>query len=264
MAIGNPATSTPAAYAAARRDVGISATLLTGAAAGWWVSARMAGDMTDEPMGGSIGAMSMADTMSFTAYLLGWAAMMVAMMFPAIAPVVRLYARAAGQGTVAPVWVFVTGYLVVWSAVGVPAYFAWRQLDGPLGAGDASAGHLAGAVLLVAAAYQLSPMKNVCLRHCRSPMSVFTHARGDLGQSAVAMRTGALHGAYCLGCCWALVAVLVAVGTMHLAWMALLTVVIFVEKVVPRGDAISGVVAVMAAITGLALLVDPTLIMSLT
>lgn len=263
MVTGSRARATTVVHAA-RGDVGISAVLLVGAAAGWWWSARMESDMNGGAMDDAMGAMSMADTMSFTAYLVGWAAMMAAMMFPAIAPVVRLYARAAGRGTVAPVPVFVAGYLAVWTAVGVPAYFAWRALDGPLAAGDGWVGRVAGAALLVAAAYQLSPWKSVCLRHCRSPMSVFTHARGDPARPVVAVKIGALHGAYCLGCCWALMAVLVAVGTMHLAWMAVLAIVIFVEKVVPRGDAFATVVAVLAAVVGLALLADPTLITTLT
>lgn len=247
---------------AGARDVGLTTALLAGAALGWWWSVRMAADM-DGGMDG-MGEMSMAGTTSFTAYLVGWVAMMAAMMFPAIAPVVRLYARAAARGTVAPVPVFVAGYLLVWSAIGVPAYFLWRALDEPLAMGSASAGRIAGVVLVVAAVYQLTPLKQTCLRHCRSPMSVFTHAAGDPARPAVAMRIGALHGTYCLGCCWALMAILVAVGTMNLAWMALLAVVIFIEKVAPRGEAFATVVAAIGAAVGLWLLVDPSTISNLT
>lgn len=243
------------------RDVGLTFALLAGAAVGWWWSARMAADMDD---GSSMGKMSMAGTMSFAAYLVGWVAMMAAMMFPAIAPVVRLYSRAATRGTVAPVPVFVAGYLLVWSAIGAPAYLVWRVLDEPLARGDASAGRFAGAVLLVAAVYQLTPLKQTCLRHCRSPMSVFTHAAGDPARPTVAARIGALHGAYCLGCCWALMAILVAMGTMHLAWMAALSVVIFVEKIAPRGEAFAAAAAALAAGVGLWLLVDPSTISTLT
>ena len=238
------------------RDVGLTATLLVGAALGWWWSVRMAGDMAGE--------MSMAGTMSFTAYLVGWVAMMAAMMFPAIAPVVRLYSRAAARGTVAPVPVFVAGYLLVWSAIGVPAYFLWRALDEPLAAGEASAGRFAGIVLVVAAVYQLTPLKQTCLRHCRSPMSVFTHASGDPARPAVALRIGAVHGTYCLGCCWALMAILVAVGTMHLAWMAALAAVIFIEKIAPRGELFATGVAAASAVLGVWLLFDPTSISTLT
>lgn len=243
------------------RDVGLTAALLAGAAVGWWWSVRMAADMDD---GSSMGEMSMAGTMSFAAFLVGWVAMMAAMMFPAIAPVVRLYARAATRGTVAPVPVFVGGYLLVWSAIGAPAYLLWRVLDEPLARGDASAGRFAGAVLVVAAVYQLTPLKQTCLRHCRSPMSVFTHAAGDPARPSVAARIGALHGAYCLGCCWALMAILVAMGTMHLAWMAALSLVIFVEKIAPRGEVFATVAAALAAGVGVWLLVDPSSISTLT
>lgn len=241
------------------RDVGLTAALLAAAAVGWWWSARMAADMD-----GAGGEMSMSGTMSFGAYLVGWVAMMTAMMFPAIAPVVRLYARAAGRGTVAPVPVFAAGYLLVWSAVGAPAYLLWRALEEPLAMGDASAGRFAGIVLLVAGAYQLSPLKERCLRHCRSPMSVFTHATGDPARAATALRIGAHHGGYCLGCCWALMAILVAMGTMHLGWMAALTAVIFVEKVAPRGETFATVVAAISVGLGLWLLVDPSTISTLT
>ena len=244
------------------RDIGLTAALLAGAALGGWWSVRTAADMDD--VGGAMGEMSMAGTMSFAAYLLGWVAMMAAMMFPAISPVVRLYARAASRGTVAPVPVFVAGYLLVWSAVGAPTYLVWRALEEPLARGQSSAGRFAGVVLLVAAAYQLTPLKQTCLRHCRSPMAVFTHAAGDPARPSVALRIGALHGAYCLGCCWALMAILVALGTMNLAWMAILSVVIFIEKVAPRGDALATVVAAASAVVGLCLLVDPSTISTLT
>ena len=79
----------------------------------------------------------------------------------------------------APVPIFVVGYLAVWTAVGVPAYVAWRELEDPLAVGEAWVGRLAGLVLLAAGAYQLTPWKDACLRHCRSPLSVITHARGD-------------------------------------------------------------------------------------
>lgn len=248
------------------RDVGLTGALLAGAAVGWWWSARMAADMDDDMGAGmdGMGEMSVAGTMSFAAYLVGWVAMMAAMMFPAISPVVRLYARAAARGAVAPVPVFVAGYLLVWSAVGAPTYLVWRALEEPLATGQASAGRVAGVVLVVAAAFQLTPLKQTCLRHCRSPMSVFTHATGDPARSVVALRIGALHGAYCLGCCWALMAILVAVGTMNLAWMAALAAVIFIEKVAPRGEVFAAVVAVVAAVVGVWLLLDPSTISTLT
>ncbi len=237
-------------------DVGIAAALLAGALGGWWWSVRMAG--------GGMGTMTMEPSMSMAAYVVGWVAMMTAMMFPAISPVVRLYSRAAARGTVAPLPFFVAGYLVVWGSIGFPAYFAWRELAGPLDTGAVWVGRLAGAVLLFAALYQLTPLKRACLRHCRSPMSLFIRASGNAMRPVVAMRLGATHARFCLGCCWALMAVLVAVGTMHIAWMAGLALVIFAEKVLPRGETFAVLAAATLAVLGAVLLIDPSTITTLT
>lgn len=239
-------------------DSGIAAVLFACAIVAWWWSARMAADMD------AMSAMGMAMPMSVAAYLGGWAAMMAAMMFPAIFPVVRVYARASGRGVVAPLPFFVGGYLVVWSAAGLPAYFAWRALSGPLAAGEAWVGRLAGAVLLGAAAYQLTPLKRSCLHHCRSPMSLFLQAPSNLTRPTVAIRLGATHGAYCLGCCWALMAVLVSVGTMHIAWMAMLALVIALEKLAPGGTLFATFAALLLAAVGLLLLIEPSAISTLT
>lgn len=213
---------------------------------------------------GGVGTMSMAGSMSLVSYVVGWVAMMAAMMFPAVAPVVRLYARAAARGTVAPLPFFLSGYLAVWAVAGLPAYLAWRGLADPLHAGTPWVGRLAGTVLLAAALYQLTPLKRACLRHCRSPMSMFMRVAGNAARPFVAFRTGAGHGTVCLGCCWALMAVLVAVGTMHLAWMAILTVVIFVEKVLPRGESYAALVAAALAVVGVVLVLDPSTMQTLT
>ena len=249
-------------------NVAIAGALLVGAAVGWWWSARMAGDMDSMDAAGSMTAMdSMGDAIepiSMAAYVGGWVAMIAAMMFPAISPVVRLYARAAAKGAVAPLPIFVAGYVVVWASVGIPAYFAWRELAGPLDDGVAWVGRLAGATLLAAAVYQLTPLKNVCLRHCRSPIASFLRFAGSGTKPSAAFRAGATHGAFCLGCCWALMAVLVAVGTMNLAWMAALTVVIFVEKLAPRGEMLTVVSAAGFTALGVVLLVDPSTITAIT
>ena len=239
-------------------DAGIAGMLLAGALLGWWWSVRMAGDM------GDMASMPMSASMSIAAFLLGWVAMMAAMMFPAVFPAVRLYARAAARGTVAPLPFFVGGYLVVWGLVGVPAYFAWRELAGPLDAGAPWVARLAGAVLLGAAVYQLTPLKRACLQHCRSPLSLFIRASGNAARPAAALRLGAIHGAFCLGCCWALMAVLVAVGTMHVGWMAGLALVIFLEKVLPHGETFAVAAAVAFAAVGAVLLIDPFTITALT
>ena len=196
---------------------------------------------------GEMAASGMADAGwsldGLAAFVAAWAVMMAAMMFPAAAPMLllfrRVYAQRKAAGTaVVPTWVFAAGYLLVWTAVGALTWMLVRLGSGLAGRlGSAERGGWAplalGAVLVVAGLYQLTPLKRVCLDHCRSPLGfVMTHWReGRLG----ALRMGVVHGAYCLGCCWALFAVLVAAGVMSLAWMLLLTLVVFAEKVLPVG-----------------------------
>ena len=238
--------------------LGVPAGLLLLAVAGWWWSARMAGDMTGGGMDGMDG------TMSLGAFVLAWAAMMAAMMLPAVLPVVRLYARAAAKGRAAAVPFFVGGYLAVWAAVALPGYLAWRALEMPLAEGQAWAGRLAGATLLAAAVWQVSPLKSVCLRHCRSPLGFFLRFGGRIRRPAGALRMGAAHGAFCFGCCWALFAVLVALGTMNLLWMVLFTALIVLEKHAPRGEQIAVAGALALAAVGTVLLTDPSLLVHLT
>src|SRR3954451_4559910 len=148
--------------------------LLALAAVGWWWSAQMADDMTAgsrSPM--EMDGMESNGALSLGAFMVAWLAMMTAMMFPAISPVVKLYGRAAAAGRVAPLPFFVLGYIAVWTSLGFPAYLAWRELMDPIDEGRAWAGRLGGAVLLGAAVWQLTPLKSVCLRHCRSPLSFF-------------------------------------------------------------------------------------------
>jgi predicted metal-binding membrane protein len=235
--------------------------LLVLAACGWWWSARMAKDMASGMvMGSSMGRASL----SFVAFVGGWVAMMGAMMFPAIVPVVNIFRRAAVRGQAAPTSVFIAGYLAVWSAIGIPAYFAWQSLQGPIGDAAPWAGRLAGAVFLAAAAYQVSPLKSVCLKHCRSPMSFFLRQRHNLRRPLGAARAGAAHGLVCLGCCWALMAVLVAVGTMQLAWMVALAALIFIEKVTQIGEHVAKAAAVALSVFGLALVLHPAFLSRLT
>jgi predicted metal-binding membrane protein len=240
----------------ARLRIGVGAPLLLLAAIGWWWSVRMVDDMADMGMGG--------DALSFAAFLLAWAAMMGAMMFPAVSPVVMLYGRAAARHTVAPLPFFVSGYLVVWTAMGVPAYLAWRELAMPIHEGSAWVARLAGVVLLVAAVWQLTPLKSVCLRHCRSPIGFFLRGGRALNRPVGALRMGVAHGAFCLGCCWALMAVLVALGTMNILWMVLLSVLIILEKNAPHGEAIAVVGAGAFAVLGLVLLVDASTLAHIT
>ena len=214
----------------------------------------MGGMAMDGPAGVAASGMAAAGWSldGFATFVAAWSVMMAAMMFPAAAPMLLLFRRvytqrkAAGGGFV-PTWVFAAGYLLVWTAIGALTW-ALVQLGSDL-AGRLSATERGtwaplalGATLVVAGLYQFTPLKGVCLRQCQSPVGfVMTRWRdGHLG----ALRMGVVHGAYCLGCCWALFAVLVAAGVMSLAWMLLLTLVVFAEKVLPAGRGTSRAVGV--------------------
>ena len=238
----------------------VPAVLLAVAAAGWWWSVRMADDMA----GGDMGAMTMSDTISFGAFVVAWVAMMAAMMLPAILPVVRLYALAAAEGRAAPLGYFVTGYLAVWSVVALPAYAGWRALEMPLAEGRTWVGVLAGASLVGAALWQVSPLKAACLRHCRSPVGFFLRHGNRLARPSGAVRMGVAHGLFCFGCCWALFAVLVVVGTMNLLWMVAIAAFVMFEKNGPRGELVARAGALGCGALGIFLLVDPSMLTHLT
>jgi predicted metal-binding membrane protein len=231
-------------WTVSRESLFVPGSLLGLAALGWWWSARMAREMVPGVGMGS--------------------SMVGAMMFPAILPVINIYRRAAGLGRVAPTPIFVAGYLFVWSAMGVPAYFAWRATQDSVNLATPWAGRMAGAVFLVAAAYQISPLKSVCLRHCRSPMSFFLRQRSNLRSPIGAVTAGTTHGLLCLGCCWAFMAILIALGTMQLAWMVILAALIFIEKVTPMGERFAWAAAAAFVVLGVTLVIDPASLSRLT
>jgi predicted metal-binding membrane protein len=255
------AQSPARSWTVSRESLLLPGSLLGLAALGWWWSDRMAHEMVPGmAMGSSMGPASL----SLAAFVGAWVAMMGAMMFPAILPVVNIYHRAAGLGRAAPTPIFVAGYLFVWSAVGVPAYFAWRATQDSIDHATPWAGRVAGAVFLVAAIYQLSPLKSVCLRHCRSPMSFFLRQRSNLRRPIGAVTAGTTHGLLCLGCCWALMAILIALGTMQLAWMIILAALIFIEKVTPMGERFTRVAAAAFVVLGVILVIHPASLSRLT
>ncbi len=231
------------------------AVLLAVAAAAWlavlWQS-RMAG-----------GAMGLTMGLSAPLFLLVWVVMMVAMMFPAAVPMVQMLQRIAagkrlqGQES-APAWLFVAGYLIVWALFGALAYAAATIVDQLAGRSMtlmAAGPRLGGLVLVLAGAYQLTPLKRACLSKCRSPVSFLLTAWHD--GSAGALRMGMEHGGFCLGCCWAMMVVLFVVGVMSLPWMALLTVAIFIEKNVRFERVTTAVLATFFIVVGLALVLSP-------
>jgi predicted metal-binding membrane protein len=217
------------------------------------------GGITSDGMGGMAmagmpaGGWSFAGAITFVAL---WTVMMAAMMLPAAAPMILIFASAQTQraGAVVPTWIFVAGYLFVWALAGVLVYAA-VQIGSDIATQLTSlerarwAPLALGATLVTAGLYQFTPMKRICLTRCRSPFAfVALYWRdGRLG----ALRMGMRHGAYCLGCCWALFAVLVAAGVMSLAWMLLLTAVVFVEKVLPDGQRAASLIGL--ALVGLGL-----------
>lgn len=188
----------------------------------------------------------------FAIVALMWATMMVAMMSPSAAPTVLLYARAqrlAKPGARPPTAAFVAGYLICWLAFAVVAAALQIALDRAAALSDmtmALHGQTASAVVTIAAGiYQLSPLKNACLGRCRSPAQFLSrHYRPGAGG---ALRLGLLHGAYCVGCCWMLMALLFVGGVMNLLWIAGLTLLVAGEKLLPHGPTI-------ARVTGVALI----------
>ena len=168
-----------------------------------------------------------------------WAVMMVAMMAPTAAPMILAFAninrrrRELGNPYV-PTAVFLSGYLLVWAGFSVAATAAQVALIfAIMGSATITGSIIGGILLLMAGAFQLSPLKSVCLRHCRTPMGFITNEWREERRGALLM--GLHHGGYCLGCCWALMGLLFLLGVMNLLWIAALAAFVLVEKVVPAG-----------------------------
>jgi predicted metal-binding membrane protein len=224
-------------------------------AAAWAYTAHLA-----RGMGGPAMAMAMPqatpwDARNFPPLLAMWAAMMVAMMLPSAAPVLMLVAgvnrgrRTRGEPLV-PTGIFLVGYLLIWT--GFSAVAAGLQIilhdAALLSPRMASASPALGASILIAAGvYQWTALKRACLSHCRSPLHFLgTHWREGAGG---ALRMGFLHGAYCVGCCWLLMALLFVAGIMNLLWVAAIAGFVLVEKVFPGGEWV-GRIAGLALMAG--------------
>jgi predicted metal-binding membrane protein len=203
---------------------------------------------------------SMAAGWSFAGLLIFvtvWTIMMVAMMLPAAAPMILIFASAQARRNrqvAVPTWIFVAGYILVWAAAGLGAYVldqAFTKLVSSQASLDPGtwAPLALGITLILAGLYQFTPLKHVCLRQCRSPWGFVAQYWREGRTGAVNM--GVRHGLYCLGCCWALFAVLTAVGMMSIAWMLSLTLLVFAEKVFPYGVRISAAVGLALIAIGL-------------
>ncbi len=224
----------------------------------WMEAARMGGSM-GAAMGGAMMQLRPWALADFALMFVMWAVMMVGMMVPSAAPMALVYAavsrKASKQGkSLAPTAVFVAGYVAMWTLFSVAATgLQWglerAALLSPM---MVSTSPLLGAGLLVSAGvYQLTPFKDACLRHCRSPAYFISeHWRpGVVG----AFRMGLVHGAYCLGCCWLLMGILFFGGVMNLLWVAAIASFVLLEKILPRGPMAGRVAGV--ALIGLGALV---------
>jgi predicted metal-binding membrane protein len=199
-----------------------------------------------------------------------WVTMMAAMMLPSVAPMVLLFdkvstERARRGRAVVPTWIFACTYFAVWTVYGLAAYGLYRGVRSlHLGFLDWNRGgpYVVAALLVLAGAYELTPLKTVCLRHCRSPMHfVLGGWRNGIGG---ALRMGAEHGAYCVGCCWGLMVVLFGLGVMSIAWMGVVAALIFGQKILPYGDRLTRVFAVAFVAAGFWIAAAPGSVPGLT
>ncbi len=199
-------------------------------------------------------------------FLTIWVTMMVAMMFPTAAPMILTFhkvqagKRERGEAFVST-WIFVASYLLVWALSGFVAYV------GALGAeafaahaalSPATAARIGGIVLVAAGIYQFTPLKDLCLSKCRTPLTFIMTSWHD--GAAGALRMGLLHGAYCLGCCWLLFVILFPLGIMNIAAMVVITLVIFAEKTLPWGRAVARAAAALLIAYGLVVVAEPQLL----
>ena len=201
----------------AAREVAV---LLILAAGAWAATVTIARGMSG--MTGTMG-------LGLAAFVAIWTLMMAAMMLPSVAPTAALYARTVQSRRTVRLAGMVAGYLAVWAVTGLPAFgLAW--MTGSLTGRHPGVAHvLAIVTFAVAGAYQLSPLKDRCLAHCRSPLALLLHYGSYRGRSRD-LRVGLHHGGYCLGCCWGLMVILIAVGVMNLVAMVGLAALVLVEK----------------------------------
>src|SRR4051794_6805810 len=194
-----------------------------------------------------------------------WVVMMAAMMFPSVAPTVALYSRMTRRRSPLSPLLFVAGYLVTWTGAGLGGFALVAGVDRAAGGGLAwaRAGRwVAGTTLVVAAVYELTPLKDVCLGKCRSPLGFLLGSWRD-GPGG-ALRMGAKNGAWCVGCCWALMASLFALGVMSVVWMAVVAGLIAVEKTLPWRRVATYGTAALLLVLGVLVLAAPEAIPALT
>lgn len=250
----------PLVERALKRDRWIVLGALAAVAALSWAYLAWLANQDMSSMGGAMPEMPgmAAAPPSFAFMFAMWAVMMIGMMTPSAAPMILTYARvgraAAAQGAVfAPTFWFLSGYSLVWigfSAIAAAAQIWLQQaaLVSPMMV--LAAPRVSAAVLIAAGVYQWTPLKTSCLSKCRSPLH-FVQAHGGFKPQAVAsVRLGALHGLYCLGCCWTLMVLLFVAGVMNLIWIAALAALVLAEKALPGGKWIARLAGVAFAVAG--------------
>ena len=253
----DPAQADPISF---HRNI-ILSLLLVGAAASWTV-------LVWQGAGADMDMAMNSPTMGLRAplFLAIWVIMMVAMMFPTAAPMILTFhkvqagKRQRGDAFVST-WIFVAGYLLVWTLSGGAAYagaLAAESIAARAAVSPATAARVGGIVLVVAGLYQFTPWKDLCLAKCRTPITFIMTSWRD--GAAGALRMGLLHGAYCLGCCWLLFIILFPLGIMNIAAMAVIMLVIFAEKTLPWGRAVARVTAVALIAYGSMVVVAPQLL----
>jgi predicted metal-binding membrane protein len=225
----------------ARRDRVIVAAGLAGIAGLSWVYLLHFSAGMDAMQSMAMPALQPWSAADFVLTFVMWAVMMAAMMTPSATPMILLYAAIIGKSReqhapAAASGAFAGGYLAVWtgfSALATAAQWSLEQaaLLSPMMV--SASPYLGGALLIAAGAYQMTPLKNVCLKHCRSPVQfISSHWRKGSGG---AFRMGLDHGLFCLGCCWAIMGLLFIGGVMNLLWVAAIAVFVLLEKIMPRG-----------------------------
>ena len=243
--------------AALRRDrLIVVAGLVTLATLAWFYIAREAAAMSAHA-GMSMPSARPWDAGETVALALMWIVMMVAMMVPSVAPVILLFAgvsrRRRVQGVPAtPVFVFTLGYLLAWTGYAILAAFSQSALHSTallLPTMASASPLLGGGLLILAGLYQWSPVKGACLTHCRSPLGFFSTQWRE-GVSG-ALQMGFRHGSFCVGCCWALMALLFVAGVMNLLWVAAIAAFVLAEKLVPNGRLLGRITGILLAAWGL-------------
>ena len=243
-----------------RRDIALSA-LLFAVTAFAWLSVIQSATAMPMPMP-QMEPLSGAALLAFT---LEWGVMMTAMMLPSAAPMVLLYGMSSRRSRssnerVIPAEAFAMTYIVLWLLTGVPVYLAWVGI-GAISARSvtfaAAMPYAVAGTLFAAGVYQLSPAKHACLRQCQAPAD-FLVRRYRAGYMA-SLRLAATHAAYCIGCCWALMLILVVAGAMSLPWVLAIALIVFAEKVLPGGERTARITGVILLVAALAVAVRPEL-----